>query len=355
MIVKSKIDIIDWIDITTEIENQAPIQSNAKNNRQSKFNETTGEMKISRRPLAATVPSMAMGDIAFNLLIFFVILAKATDDSHLQWEPADSTEVIRAGAAKASIVIDAESKYYLNGQQVGIAQLGPQIEQILEGPAGDDRRVLQKSIAPPPQITLNQSSRPSAKLRHHHACPRRKKKSTMTTKPSANELRALVAELKREVRRKSWSRCLSNLMASTATSPPLHWWWARLLMFSLGFGPTASRKQLRPTPTSPMQPKRPQTPMRPETTAEQASGSSQDPEEMADASASSPDAGATKNAIEAMGIGEAAEPTANPNLWKTVSTRYWMAWSERNQSSTAIFASREVDGGLSDCLDDPVV
>ena len=101
-------------------------------------------MKISRRPLAATVPSMAMGDIAFNLLIFFVILAKATDDSHLQWEPADSTEVIRAGAAKASIVIDAESKYYLNGQQVGIAQLGPQIEQILEGSVGDDRRVLLK-------------------------------------------------------------------------------------------------------------------------------------------------------------------------------------------------------------------
>ncbi len=34
-------------------------------------------MKIKRRTSQATVPSMAMGDIAFNLLIFFVILARA--------------------------------------------------------------------------------------------------------------------------------------------------------------------------------------------------------------------------------------------------------------------------------------
>ena len=101
-------------------------------------------MKISRRPLAATVPSMAMGDIAFNLLIFFVILAKATDDSHLQWDPADTADVTSAGAAKVSIVIAAESKYYLNGQQVGIAQLAPQIEQVLGNATGDDRRVLLK-------------------------------------------------------------------------------------------------------------------------------------------------------------------------------------------------------------------
>ena len=40
-----------------------------------------------------------MGDIAFNLLIFFVILARAQDDSHLQWEPAKAEEVQSAGVA----------------------------------------------------------------------------------------------------------------------------------------------------------------------------------------------------------------------------------------------------------------
>jgi len=101
-------------------------------------------MKISRRPLSANVPSMAMGDIAFNLLIFFVILAKATDDSHLQWEPAETVEVTRAEQARVSIVIDENSDYYLNGQQVGIAQLTPLVEDILGTATGDDRRVLLK-------------------------------------------------------------------------------------------------------------------------------------------------------------------------------------------------------------------
>ena len=101
-------------------------------------------MKIKRRTFQANVPSMAMGDIAFNLLIFFVILARATDDSHLQWEPADAADVTQAGVSKVSVVIDVENKYYINGQQVGIAEVTPKIENILaDAPAGD-RTVLLK-------------------------------------------------------------------------------------------------------------------------------------------------------------------------------------------------------------------
>ena len=48
-------------------------------------------MKIIRKKHKVEVPSVAMGDIAFNLLIFFVILARATDDSHLNWTPASSS------------------------------------------------------------------------------------------------------------------------------------------------------------------------------------------------------------------------------------------------------------------------
>ena len=51
-------------------------------------------MVLPRRKLSATVPAMAMGDIAFLLLIFFVILARVRDDSHLQWKPADGTKLV---------------------------------------------------------------------------------------------------------------------------------------------------------------------------------------------------------------------------------------------------------------------
>jgi len=40
-------------------------------------------MKLPRKSFEAEVPSMAMGDIAFLLLIFFVLLARAVDDREL--------------------------------------------------------------------------------------------------------------------------------------------------------------------------------------------------------------------------------------------------------------------------------
>ena len=50
-------------------------------------------MIIQRRQLTATVPTFAMGDIGFLLLIFFVILARVQNDSHIQWTPAQVEEV----------------------------------------------------------------------------------------------------------------------------------------------------------------------------------------------------------------------------------------------------------------------
>jgi len=44
-------------------------------------------MKLQRKKLTASIPAFAMGDIGFLLLIFFVILARAQDDSHIQWQP----------------------------------------------------------------------------------------------------------------------------------------------------------------------------------------------------------------------------------------------------------------------------
>jgi biopolymer transport protein ExbD len=101
-------------------------------------------MKIQRKAVRAEVPSTAMGDIAFNLLIFFVILARANDDSFLNWQPARAPNLEAAGYAKVSVLIDADSKLYLNGRQVGMAQLSQQIGELLgDAPAGQ-RTVLLK-------------------------------------------------------------------------------------------------------------------------------------------------------------------------------------------------------------------
>jgi biopolymer transport protein ExbD len=100
-------------------------------------------MKIKRQQSRAEVPSMAMGDIAFNLLIFFVILAKSQDDSHLQWEPASAENLQQAGFSQVSIVIDIENKLYLNGQQIGQASLEDAVSTILgDSPVGTRTVVL---------------------------------------------------------------------------------------------------------------------------------------------------------------------------------------------------------------------
>jgi biopolymer transport protein ExbD len=82
-----------------------------------------------------------MGDIAFNLLIFFVILARAQDDSHLKWTPAQTPKVEAAGHSRVSVVVDIENKLHLNGREIGEAQLASAIEDLLQG-AGPGQRVV---------------------------------------------------------------------------------------------------------------------------------------------------------------------------------------------------------------------
>ena len=101
-------------------------------------------MKIKRRASRAEVPSMAMGDIAFNLLIFFVILAKAQDDSHLQWTPAEAKNLESAGNSQVSIVIDNENDIYLNGQKTGQPGMARMIQDLLVNRSAGDRTVLLK-------------------------------------------------------------------------------------------------------------------------------------------------------------------------------------------------------------------
>jgi len=95
-------------------------------------------LKVQRKKSRSDVPTMAMGDIAFNLLIFFVILARAQDDSHLKWQPAKAMDLEAAKYAKVSVLMDVEQKIYLNGQQVGESELASLIDkQLGKAPPGE--------------------------------------------------------------------------------------------------------------------------------------------------------------------------------------------------------------------------
>ncbi|NNC89848.1 MAG: biopolymer transporter ExbD [Akkermansiaceae bacterium] len=94
-------------------------------------------MKIPRKQFTASIPTFAMGDIGFLLLIFFVILARAQDDSHIQWRPAQLEDLEAAGVPLANVAIDSGFKTYLNGKEISVENLSARLAAILgDAPAG---------------------------------------------------------------------------------------------------------------------------------------------------------------------------------------------------------------------------
>ncbi|HTN76554.1 MAG TPA: biopolymer transporter ExbD [Pirellulaceae bacterium] len=102
-------------------------------------------MKIARKTYKVEIPTMAMGDIAFNLLIFFVILARSQDESHIQWRPAQAPDLKSISSAKASLAIDRHGKIFLNGQETGTVGLADKLETLLGNAAAGKRLVLLKA------------------------------------------------------------------------------------------------------------------------------------------------------------------------------------------------------------------
>lgn len=127
-------------------------------------------MKIRRRTYTCEVPAVAMGDIAFLLLIFFVILAKAQDDSHVRYNPAKTDKLEEGGHPRASVAVDVDNKLYLNGQPIAISQLEGRLNDILEGAAPEDRKVHLKidreAMASRFEPIIEAASRAGAKIVH---------------------------------------------------------------------------------------------------------------------------------------------------------------------------------------------
>ena len=101
-------------------------------------------MKFKRRKLEATPPYVGMADIVFNLVLFFLILAKMQDDTQIQWEPAQASGAKPVAKARVSITVDKDNKVYLNGKQVGLMNLTALVAAELGDGAPGTRAVLLK-------------------------------------------------------------------------------------------------------------------------------------------------------------------------------------------------------------------
>jgi len=95
-------------------------------------------MKFKRRKLEAVPPFVGMADIVFNLVLFFLILAKMQDDTQIKWEPAQAAGAKPVAKAKVSLTVDQDNKVYLNGKQVGLMNLTALVQaELADSPPGE--------------------------------------------------------------------------------------------------------------------------------------------------------------------------------------------------------------------------
>lgn len=142
----------------------------------------------------------------------------------------------------------------------------------------------------------------------------------MTNKPTANELRALVAELRprcpQEVMGAAASSNLNSSMFTAAVTGIGLLLCATLLMFSLGFGPTAQTDSAKSNTARATENENNTTGTEVDVTADQTpAGGDANAESIAtdNPDISSEKGGSTNSAVEAMGIGEAADPDSKPD------------------------------------------
>ena len=98
-------------------------------------------MKIRRRKIEVGIPYLPMADIAFNLVLFFIMLAKTQDDRN-QWEPARVPQVEKIGQSRITVTVDKDNKIYLNNSKVvSTTDLTGAIEKRLSEDASGNRAV----------------------------------------------------------------------------------------------------------------------------------------------------------------------------------------------------------------------
>ena len=105
------------------------------------------ERKKNRIPIL--VPIASMGDIAFLLIIFFLLTSNFIKEKHVKIEQAAAPDIEELEQASVSVTIDGEGEVWLQGSPCPVEILRVGVEALLEGKP--DRLVMLKVDKSVPQ------------------------------------------------------------------------------------------------------------------------------------------------------------------------------------------------------------
>ncbi len=74
--------------------------------------------RLRRKKKNLLVPVVSMGDIAFLLIIFFILVSNFTKDAGKQFDPALARDIRELDPTRVMIIIDEKGKIWLDNHQV---------------------------------------------------------------------------------------------------------------------------------------------------------------------------------------------------------------------------------------------
>ena len=92
-------------------------------------------MKMPRRPRAKVrVPLTSIGDIAFLLIIFFLVTSNFVKEAQIKnIEEARSIDIDDMEAARVSVVVDGDGELWLQGKPCHVEMLESAVSAMLDG------------------------------------------------------------------------------------------------------------------------------------------------------------------------------------------------------------------------------
>jgi len=100
-------------------------------------------MRHRRHRAAVRVPVASMGDIAFLLIIFFIVCSNFAREVGVRIQPPRSTDIDLVDEGRITVLIDEDDVIYLNGQEAGTAQaIETNVAELIEGKTAPEGRMV---------------------------------------------------------------------------------------------------------------------------------------------------------------------------------------------------------------------
>jgi biopolymer transport protein ExbD len=96
-----------------------------------------------RRKMSVMVPVASMGDIAFLLIIFFILASNFTKEAHIEYDPAESPDIEKMERSQVSVTVDEDGQIWLQGVECPLDLLDGGVEALLDG---QDNKVVMLTV-----------------------------------------------------------------------------------------------------------------------------------------------------------------------------------------------------------------